>query len=137
MPHEEPRIIDTRDWLTKAEIDYRAGLLDLDADPPIIEDALFHSQQVVEKTFKAFLTFHDCPFKKTHNLETLGHECMVVDSSLGAIVKECAVLSTYAWVFRYPGEVEIPSLDEARPSLSLARRTRCSVCSIYSAFRNI
>ena len=36
------------------------------ADPPLLEDALFHCQQAVEKVLKALLTWHDEPFRKTH-----------------------------------------------------------------------
>jgi HEPN domain-containing protein len=33
---------------------------------------VFHCQQAVEKSFKASLTFHDQPFRKTHSLEEIG-----------------------------------------------------------------
>src|SRR5256885_948672 len=52
--------------------DLRAAALDLAADPPILDDLVFHCQQAVEKAMKAFLSWHDEPFGKTHNLETLG-----------------------------------------------------------------
>jgi HEPN domain-containing protein len=54
-----------RGWLSKAANDLRGAHIDLDADPPLIEDALFHCQQAAEKSLKAFLTSHDRPFKKT------------------------------------------------------------------------
>ena len=53
MPLDPARVADTLGWLEKAAIDLRSGRVDLDADPPILGDALFHCQQAVEKTLKA------------------------------------------------------------------------------------
>jgi HEPN domain-containing protein len=30
---------------------------------------VFHAQRAAEKAMKAFLAWHDVPFRKTHNLE--------------------------------------------------------------------
>ena len=49
MPLGPARVADTLAWLEKAAIDLRSGRVDLDADPPILGDALFHCQQAVEK----------------------------------------------------------------------------------------
>lgn len=35
-------------------------------------DIVFHSRQAAEKAMKAFLAWHDAPFRKTHNIEELG-----------------------------------------------------------------
>jgi hypothetical protein len=32
----------------------------------------FHAQQAAEKALKAFLAFHDEPFRKTHGIEEIG-----------------------------------------------------------------
>jgi len=96
-------IADTRDWLMKARNDLRGAQLDRAADPPLLEDVLFHCQQTVEKAFEAFLTYHQRPFRKTHNLEELGEACIVVDPTLKQSVDEAVPLTEYAWAFRYPG----------------------------------
>ena len=56
MAAESERAADTRAWLSKAEADLRGATVDLAADPPLLEDALFHCQQAAEKALKAFLT---------------------------------------------------------------------------------
>ncbi len=86
MPLDAVRIADTKGWLTKAAIDLRGAQIDLAASPPLPEDALFHCQQAVEKALKAFLTFHDRPFRKTHNLEEIGEACLQIDPTLKAVV---------------------------------------------------
>ena len=122
MPHDPILIADTRAWLKKAGNDLRAATIGLQADPPLLEDVVFHCQQAVEKSFKAFLTFHDRPFRKTHNLEEIGEACLNIDPSLGDLVTKAVPLSEYAWAFRYPGDPETPDLDESKSALSLAEQ---------------
>lgn len=72
MPHDAARVADTRGWLLKARGDLRGAEVDLAAAPPLTEDAAFHCQQAAEKTLKAFLAWHDVPFRKTHDLAEIG-----------------------------------------------------------------
>jgi HEPN domain-containing protein len=120
-------IEDAKEWLRKAAEDLRGAEIDLTASPPLIEDALFHCQQAVEKSLKALLTFHDRPFRKTHSLVELGESCLGIDSTLKAIVDDAAPLTEYAWAFRYPGTPEVPQLEEAQAAVALARRVFASV----------
>ena len=68
MPHDPALIAEVRAWLSKAAKDLAAADYELRADPPFVEDIVFHSQQAVEKSLKAFLSWHVLPFRKTHNL---------------------------------------------------------------------
>lgn len=111
---------EVRGWLSKATNDLRGARIDLDVDPPLIEDALFHCQQAAEKSLKAFLTGHDRPFKKTHDLDELGRACLEVDADLGDRMKSVATLTVFAWEFRYPGDTQVPSMNEAREYLAVA-----------------
>ena len=101
--------------------DLRAAEIGLLAEPMLLEDALFHCQQAVEKFFKAFLTFHDRPFRKTHNLEEIGEACLEIDRDLLPLVNEAVPLSEYAWAFRYPGGSDLPDIEEARGCISNCR----------------
>lgn len=109
-------------WFMKANNDLRGGEIDLAADPPLIEDALFHCQQAVEKAMKGFLTAHQRPFRKTHDLDELGRACEDIEPGLKEKLVEARDLTVFAWEFRYPGDSQIPSLSEARQSLALARK---------------
>lgn len=111
-----------RGWLSKAANDVRGAHIDLDADPPLIEDALFHCQQAAEKSLKAFLTSHDTPFKKNHDLDELGRACLERDASLGDSMRSVATLTVFAWEFRYPGDAQVPSMHEVREYLAIANR---------------
>ena len=68
------------------------------------------------------LTWHGRPFRKTHNLEELGQQCLEFEPELKAVVDAAVPLTDYAWKFRYPGEPEAPARDEAENALAIARR---------------
>ncbi len=101
-------VAETRAWFHKASKDLATAAFELAADPPFVEDVVFHAQQAVEKALKAFLTWHGREFRKTHNLVELGRSCAVLDSSLEDQLRVAAPLTEYAWRFRYPGDPEEP-----------------------------
>jgi HEPN domain-containing protein len=121
MLHDPIKAADTRAWLEKAHMDLRSAQVDLDASPPIIGDALFHCQQAVEKTIKALLTWHDQPFRKTHDLAVLGAQLAELEPEMDDLLKDAAPLTEYAWKFRYPGEACEPPEAEAVTAAELAR----------------
>jgi HEPN domain-containing protein len=112
---------EVRAWLSKADADLRAAEVDLEAEPPLLGDAGFHCQQAVEKALKAFLTAHDSPFRKTHDLDEPAIACGKVDSTLEQEVDVARELTTYAWEFRYPGDAGEPLKEEVQKALEIAR----------------
>ncbi len=129
MPPDPARVAETREWLEKVVLDLRAARIDLEAAPPLLEDTLFHCQQAVEKTLKAFLAWHDKPFRKTHSLEEIGAACEAIDATIQVAIDPAVYLTEFAWAFRYPGEHTAPTLGEARQGLSTAVRTVAWVVS--------
>lgn len=123
MPLDPVLVADTRAWPRKVSVDLRSAEVDLSAEPPIPEDALFHSQQAVEKALKAYLTWRQHPFGKTHDLRVLAKACTALDPSLETQLAEAAPLTVYAWRFRYPGVDEAPEAAEASEALSIAKQT--------------
>ena len=77
MPPDPELLAETRGWLARAALDLRAAAHQFLAVPPLIDDVVFHAQQAAEKSFKAFLTWHQVPFRKTHNLEEIGEQCQI------------------------------------------------------------
>ncbi|SPF35376.1 HEPN domain protein [Candidatus Sulfopaludibacter sp. SbA4] len=122
MELEDARLQDVRAWLTKAELDLKAAAHETSAPAEgLWGDVMFHSQQAAEKAMKAFLAWHDVPFRKTHNLEELGQQCVALDATLGVVAGQAAPLTEYVWKFRYPGETGEPERDEAEEALAAAR----------------
>lgn len=127
MPHDAERVADLQAWLRRAQGDLRAAEIDLAAEPALSGDAAFHCQQAAEKSLKAFLTWHDVPFRRTHDLAELGRQCVSLDKSLGSVCRRAEVLTAYAWVFRYPGDAEEPTRQEVEEARALAREVHESV----------
>lgn len=90
-------------------------------------EALFHCQQAVEKALKAFLTFHQHPFRKTHDLGDLSSACFAIDGSLQSVAAGAEDLTQYAWRFRYPGEFYEPNLGEAAAGLQKAQAVAAAI----------
>ena len=121
MLPDSARTAETCEWLAKAALDLRAAEFEFTARPPLAADIVFHCQQMAEKSLKAFLVWHEVSFRKTHNLIEIGEQCVDIDPDLESLMRRAAVLTEYAWRFRYPGEPAEPDVSEAREALALAR----------------
>jgi len=78
---------------------------------------------------KCFLAWHDVPFRRTHNLVEIGQQCSHIEPELDDLMRRAAPLSEYAWKFRYPGELDQPSPEEAREAYVLAREVHVAIAS--------
>jgi HEPN domain-containing protein len=107
-------------WLVKAFEDYTAMKMLLQStQKEFITSAIcFHAQQFVEKLLKAFLTYHDVPFSKTHILEVLKQKCLEIDDTFQNL--EFKNLSQYAIEIRYPDVFYLPTIEEANECVKLA-----------------
>jgi len=121
MPHDAALVAETRAWFLRAQEDLATAEMTLRAVPPLRSIAAYHVQQAVEKALKGFLVWHAVPFRKTHSLEEIGEQCLEIDDTLHDLVDRAVPLTAYAWRFRYPGEPEEPSRDEAAEAVGLAR----------------
>ena len=121
MPHDPALVAEVRAWLSKAAKDLATAEYELRADPPFTDDIAFHAQQATGKSLKAFLSWHGVPFRKTHNLIELEETCCQIDQGLEALLRQAAPLTDYAWKFRYPGDPQEPSAEEATSALATAR----------------
>lgn len=121
MPLDPTRVADTKAWLAKSAQDLRRVGLLLGARPPDVEGALYHCQQAAEKALKGFLTWHDVPFRRIHDLDVIGGQCVDIDASLADLVHRAGTLTKYAWRFRYPGAPYEPTLEEGQAAAVLTR----------------
>jgi HEPN domain-containing protein len=119
MQHDE-RAEEVAAWLSRAGQDLRAAEVDLRAEPPLLADSVFHCQQAVEKSLKAFLTHCDHPFRKTHDIGELATACLKHEPSLEPVLRESVPFTEYVWRFRYPGNLFEPEQAEAQGALDVA-----------------
>jgi HEPN domain-containing protein len=120
MSTPEPnKLAETSAWLHRTSQDMRAAAHGLSADPPLLDDVVFHCQQACEKAFRAFLIWNGVPYRETHDLAEIGAQCVEIDPSLEPLVIRASSLTDYAWEFRYPGGPEEPTAEETSDALNI------------------
>lgn len=94
----------TEEWITKAEKDRATAERELRVSKePNFDAVCFHSQQCVEKYFKARLQEANIAFPKTHDLLTLRELLLPVEPSWQRFQPNLQQLTTFAVSYRDPG----------------------------------
>ncbi|MBU4233983.1 MAG: HEPN domain-containing protein [Proteobacteria bacterium] len=122
-PPEEVKRDLVRQWLAKADEDLNAAKALLSLGTSFFSTIGFHCQQAAEKYFKAFLTWQQIEFPKTHDLGLLLGLISTADPSLTEL-NEVAILNPYGVEIRYPGDVPEINSDEAAEAVELAEKVR-------------
>jgi HEPN domain-containing protein len=126
MTPNEWLLDETRRWIERAQGDLRAAEICATELPAT---ALFHCQQAAEKYLKAYLTWNQKVFRKTHELRELATACALIETALKSVLDPAETLSKYAWKFRYPGAPYEPDAQEAAAGLVLAVQVRAAIVS--------
>ena len=111
MSPREALVSETRQSLERAQADSHDCAVLIGAG--LAAEALFHAQQCAEKAIKALLTWHQIPFRKTHDSDELRQVCLPLAGSAAIHLTGIERLSHYAWRFRYPGATHTPEPLEA------------------------
>ena len=122
MPLDRVLVSDTREWLAKAYEDLDTAILVMRQKTPRIGISAFHTQQAAEKALKAFLTWKDQPFPKTHDLERLGKACGALDPGLAPVALRLASISDWAIETRYPGDWKLPTRSQVTKAIQDVRK---------------
>ena len=117
----DSKTLATTSWLEKAHQDLQATERLLLGSFPLTDIASFHAQQAAEKAIKAYLTWHDIIFPKTHSLVALIAHCLEVDTDFRILRTASMTLTPYAVASRYPGNVPNLSFADAQQAQSLAQ----------------
>jgi len=133
QPEEVKRIL-VEQWLAKAAQDLAAAEALLATNPPLLYPACFHAQQVAEKHLKAFLTFHQVEFPKTHSIGELLDLAARIAPELAANLRDAVALTPYGVELSYPGDAPEPDLAEARRALALAKQVGDTVLAQLPEF---
>jgi len=118
----EAELREIRAWLEKALEDLRSAEWLLQNPYGLYNAVGFHSQQAAEKAIKAYLTWREDPFEKTHSLVALVSQSLRFDGSFEELRDAATELTPYAVTSRYPAELPELSYDEATESLHRARQ---------------
>jgi hypothetical protein len=107
-------------WLGKATEDLRAAQVDLKAEPPLLNDSLFHCQQACEKALKSLLCCLQTPFRKVHDLNELGNLAMQSFPELDPSLEKNSSPFRLRCYFAISKREPDPELDEAYANYQIA-----------------
>jgi HEPN domain-containing protein len=93
----------TREWVRKAEADYRLAEVIARGGEPFHDQLCFHCQQAAEKYLKALLEEHGQSVPKLHDLDKLARLLHPFCPSLSSLRRGLLVLTDFAVDTRYPG----------------------------------
>ena len=113
-----------RQWLLKAEEDFNAAKSLITHGVSFLSTVCFHSQQAAEKYLKAFLTYHQIEFPKTHDIDKLLDLVTPTDSKLSESLRDVIVLTNYGVDARYPGDFPDVSSSDAQQAIQMAEKVR-------------
>jgi HEPN domain-containing protein len=123
-PPEEIKKQLVKQWLDKAEMDIQAAETLLAAEHPLLYPSCFHSQQAAEIYIKAFHTWHQVEFPKTHTFGKSLNLVGRVDKALGTSLSGVPTLNPYGIEVRYPSNTPDPTRVQADEALKIARSVR-------------
>jgi HEPN domain-containing protein len=89
---------------------------------PVIQCSWIPLQQAAEKFLKAFLTWCDKPFGRTHSLVALVGECLEFDESFQELRDAATTLTPYAVTARYPSDLPELTIEEAEEAYKLSQQ---------------
>ena len=91
-----PKQDEVLSWLVKAQEDLDSAAWLLESPRALYGSVGFHCQQAAEKAFKAYLTWQDMPFEKTHSLVALVGICLEFDIDFDTLLKAATMLTPFA-----------------------------------------
>jgi HEPN domain-containing protein len=118
----DPKLEHVKSWLASAWQDLEAAVWLMESPASLFGAVGFHSQQAVEKSIKAYLTWLDRPFEKTHSFVVLLETCLEADPNFEALRIAAVILSPYAAILHHPGDIPYISNDEAYTTIELAQQ---------------
>ena len=113
----DPKLDEVRSWLLKARQDLDASAWLLESPQALYGAVGSHCQQAAEKALKAYLTWQEQPFEKTHSLVALVGMCLEFNADFDRLRAAATSLSPFAVTTRYPGDLPEISAEDARDTL--------------------
>lgn len=123
-PPEQIRAEFARQWLERAEADWRLCHRLIEDPEPYLEAVAFHCQQAAEKYLKACLTCRQVEFPKTHDIAHLLELLGSCDHVLASKLDGAAALTPYAVEYRYPGDYPLLTPIDATNAIALTDLVR-------------
>ena len=121
----------TEGWIHKAESDLAYANLGLSSGDSYRAGAVYHCHQTAEKALKALLCFYGIIPSKTHDLVRL-IEILSPHVDLADVAEASVFLTPLATDFRYPGDQEEPTGEDAKLAFDYAQGILVKVRELIS-----
>lgn len=118
MPRNSDKADSPRKWINNARGDLAIARIDLPMDATY-EMLCFHAQQAAEKSVKALLLHLKVDFPFTHSIQLLV-SMLPSDIQSMTIFRDAAILTPYAVLTRYPGEMDAVTEDKYLEAVHIA-----------------
>ena len=128
MPRDYDRADSPQRWMSNARADLVMARIGL-PEGAMYEQLCFFAQQAVEKSIKALLLHLQIDFPFTHSIQLLVN-LLPSDVASLPVFEEAAILTPYAVLTRYPGELEAVTAE----MYSEAVRTASAVVEWIDAY---
>jgi HEPN domain-containing protein len=112
----------TKEWIDKAEGDFRTAVREAEAQPPNYDAAAFHSQQCAEKYLEARLVEADIDFPKIHDLAVILKLVLPLEPTWANLRPRLDALTSLGIEVRYPGT--FADCEDAEEAIRTARTVR-------------
>lgn len=130
MPKDEAITSLVRQWLDKADEDYRLAEHLLSEGAVFCSAICFHAQQAAEKYLKAVLVHLQIEFPKIHDLAELLDLIALKNPSISHELQDISELNPYGVENRYPGDYPGISREEASRAVALAGKARKTTAAL-------
>ena len=117
----------TREWVRKAEKDYRAARRLFLGKEPLHDQSCFMCQQCAEKYLKAMMQEDGLKIPRIHVLETLHASLLPRHPSLKSLQRGLSFLTRFAVGTRYPGDSASKRKAVSAQRVAGKVRERCRV----------
>lgn len=117
---DDPNYEEVQQWLTKSQRDLKVAWVLFKSEESFLDAVVYHCQQSAEKSLKAYLTYKNTTFRKTHDLDVLIDLCCQSEASFQDLKDGADILTPYATEFRYPSDIIEPERYEAEEALEIA-----------------
>lgn len=129
-PPEEAKRDLVGQWVAKAEEDFVAADTLIAAGAECADVIAFLSQQAAEKLLKAYLTWLQIDFPRTHDIGRLLDILAAADADTAERLANADALSDYGVEIRYPGESPVLNIDAAKQAFALALQVRAVILAL-------
>ena len=109
---------DPREWMNRARSDLAQAMSR--APGVYLENLCFNAQQAAEKAIKGVMIARNIEFPFVHDLAHLLSMLEESGQSIPATLRRVSVLTKYASITRYPGDVRPVSEGEYREAIEIA-----------------